>query len=87
MKKHGFDIGHSETPITPVILGEASVAKSFSARLFEEDIFAQAIAFPTVPKGTARIRVMVSAAHEASDLEMAAGVFARVGREMGLIPA
>ena len=87
MKKNGFNIGHSETPITPVILGEASVAKAFSARLFEEGVFAQAIAFPTVPKGTARIRVMVSAAHEAADLEMAAGVFAAVGREMGLIPA
>ena len=87
MKKHGFDIGHSETPITPVILGEAPVAKAFSARLFEEGIFAQAIAFPTVPKGTARIRVMVSAAHEPSDLEMAAGVFASVGREMGVIEA
>jgi glycine C-acetyltransferase len=87
MKKNGFNIGHSETPITPVILGEASVAKAFSARLFEEGIFAQAIAFPTVPKGTARIRVMVSAAHEATDLEMAAGVFATVGREMGIIPA
>jgi glycine C-acetyltransferase len=87
MKKNGFNIGHSETPITPVILGEASVAKAFSARLFEEGIFAQAIAFPTVPRGTARIRVMVSAAHEVADLEMAAGVFATVGREMGLVPA
>ncbi len=87
MKKNGFNIGHSETPITPVILGEASVAKAFSARLFEEAIFAQAIAFPTVPRGTARIRVMVSAAHEVADLEMAASVFATVGREMGLVPA
>jgi glycine C-acetyltransferase len=87
MKKNGFNIGHSETPITPVILGEASVAKAFSARLFEEGIFAQAIAFPTVPRGTARIRVMVSAAHEVADLEMAASVFATVGREMGLVPA
>lgn len=85
MKKNGFNIGHSETPITPVILGEASVAKEFSSRLFEEGIFAQAIAFPTVPKGTARIRVMVSAAHEQADLEMAAATFGKVGKDMGLV--
>lgn len=83
MKNYGFDIGHSETPITPVMLGEAAVAKEFSARLFEEGIFAQAIAFPTVPKGSARIRVMVSAAHEPADLERAAEVFAKIAREMG----
>lgn len=87
MGSYGFDIGHSQTPITPVILGEATVAKAFSARLFEEGIFAQAIAFPTVPKGMARIRVMVSAAHEPRDLESAADTFARVGREMGVIGA
>ncbi len=86
MKGYGFNIGQSQTPITPVILGEAAVARTFSARLFEEGIFAQAIAFPTVPKGTARIRVMVSAAHEPEDLEMAADVFARVAREMNLLP-
>ena len=86
MKGYGFNIGQSQTPITPVILGEAAVARSFSARLFEEGIFAQAIAFPTVPKGTARIRVMVSAAHEPEDLEMAADVFARVAGEMNLLP-
>jgi len=85
MRKSGFDIGRSETPITPVILGEASVAKEFSSRLFEEGIFAQAIAFPTVPKGTARIRVMVSAAHEQADLEMAAATFGKVGKDMGLV--
>ena len=85
MKKNGFDIGRSETPITPVILGEATVAKEFSARLFEEGIFAQAIAFPTVPKGTARIRVMVSAAHDPADLEMAAATFSKVGKEMRLV--
>jgi len=87
MKEYGFNIGRSQTPITPVILGEAAVAKAFSARLFEEGIFAQAIAFPTVPKGTARIRVMVSAAHDPSDLEMAAEVFASVAREMNLLQA
>ena len=86
MKGYGFNIGQSQTPITPVILGEAAVARTFSARLFEEGIFAQAIAFPTVPKGTARIRVMVSAAHEPEDLEMAADVFARVAGEMNLLP-
>lgn len=85
MRKSGFDIGRSETPITPVILGEATVAKEFSNRLFEEGIFAQAIAFPTVPKGTARIRVMVSAAHEQADLEMAAATFRKVGKDLGLV--
>ena len=81
----GFDTGQSETPITPVILGEASDAKTFSARLFEAGIFATAIVFPTVPRGTARIRVMVSAAHSEEDLRFAVDTFASVGRDMGLL--
>jgi glycine C-acetyltransferase len=85
LKELGFDCGHSETPITPVMLGEASTAWAFSKRLFEEDIFATAIAFPTVPRGLARIRVMLSAAHSREDLDFAIDKFTKVGRELGAI--
>ena len=86
MAAAGFDIGHSDTPITPVILGEAETAQEFSRRLFDDqDVFAQAIAYPTVPVGTARIRVMISAAHSAADLERGAEAFATVGRTLGVI--
>jgi glycine C-acetyltransferase len=80
----GFDTGNSQTPITPVILGEASVAREFSKRLFDENLFAQAIAFPTVPKGTARIRCMVSAAHTTEDIRSAVATFRKVGDAMGV---
>jgi len=83
--KAGFNTGKSETPITPVIIGEAATAREFSRRLFEEqNVFAQAIAFPTVPKGTARIRCMVSAAHEPKDIQTAVDAFVRVGKAMGV---
>ena len=85
MKKHGFDVGNSETPITPVIIGEAQTAKDFSAKLFEKGVFATAIVFPTVPKGTARIRAMVSAAHSKEDLDKGIEIFVAVGKEMGVI--
>ncbi len=81
----GFDLGVSETPITPVMLGEASTAWEFSKALFSEGVFATAIAFPTVPRGKARIRVMMSAAHSAKDLAFAADAFAKVGRKLGVI--
>ncbi len=81
----GFDIGHSETPITPVMLGEAGTAREFSQRLAEKQVFAQAIGFPTVAKGKARIRVMVSAAHSKEDLDFGTQAFAEVGKQMGLI--
>jgi glycine C-acetyltransferase len=82
----GFDTGRSDTPITPVIVGEAVTAQELSRRLFDEEaVFAQAIAFPTVPRGTARIRVMVSAAHSDDDLDRGAAAFVRVGRAMGLV--
>jgi len=81
----GFNTGHSETPITPVIIGEADVSAKFSARLFDENIFAQSIGFPTVPRGTARIRVMISAAHSKKDLDFAVETFEKVGKEMELI--
>ena len=85
MSELGFDIGVSQTPITPVMLGEADVARKFSADLFEKGIFAMAIGFPTVPRGKARIRVMISASHEKQDLEFALEQFAAAGRESGLI--
>jgi len=81
----GFDTGKSETPITPVIIGDEMTSKKFSTRLFEEGIFAGAIAFPTVPRGTARIRVMVSASHTREDLDFAVKRFAMVGKELGLL--
>lgn len=85
MKTLGFDIGHSTTPIVPVMLGEAHLAQKFSKRLFEEGIFAMAIAYPTVPQGKARIRVMNSAAHSQQDLELALSKFEQVGRELAVI--
>jgi glycine C-acetyltransferase len=85
LKAAGFDTGNSETPITPVIIGEAQDAKDFSAKLFEKGVFATAIAFPTVPRGTARIRCMVSAAHSEDDLSRAVEIFKEVGKEMGII--
>jgi glycine C-acetyltransferase len=81
----GFDLGVSETPITPVMLGEAATAWEFSKALFAEGVFATAIAFPTVPRGKARIRVMLSAAHSAKDLSFAVAAFAKVGRRLGVI--
>lgn len=85
MSSFGFDIGRSQTPITPVILGEAKVAWDFSRRLFEENIFAQAIGYPTVPRGKARIRVMISAVHTGDDLDFALSKFEKIGKELGTI--
>lgn len=85
LQELGFDTGASETPITPVMLGEAQTAWDFSKRLFAEDVFGTAIAFPTVPRGKARIRVMLSAAHSREDLDFAIEKFALVGRELGVI--
>jgi glycine C-acetyltransferase len=85
MQKLGFDTGVSETPITPVMLGEAPLAQQFSKRLFEEGVFGTAIGYPTVPRGKARIRVMISAAHTTDDLDQALAVFGKVGQELGVI--
>lgn len=85
MKKLGFDTGVSETPITPVMLGEASLAQQFSRELFEEGVFAMSIGFPTVAKGKARIRVMISASHDRDDLGQGLEAFARVGRRLKVI--
>ena len=85
MKKLGFDTGVSETPITPVMLGEAPLAQQFSRELFEKGVFAMAIGYPTVPKGKARIRVMISAAHDRDDLGQGLEAFAKVGKKLGVI--
>ena len=85
MKKLGFDTGASETPITPVMLGEAKLAQQFSRELFENGVFAMAIGYPTVPQGKARIRVMISAAHDRDDLGQGLEAFAKVGRKLGVI--
>jgi len=85
MKSLGFDTGKTETPIVPVMLGEAPLAKQFSARLFEEGVFAMALGFPTVPRGQARIRVMNTAAHSRDDLDKGLAAFEKVGQELGVI--
>ena len=81
MQKLGFDTGQSETPITPVMLGEAPLAFQFSERLFDEGLFAMALGFPTVPRGKARIRVMLSASHSQDDLDQALSIFKKVGQD------
>ena len=85
MKKLGFNTGESVTPITPIMLGEVTLAKQFSSELFNEGVFAMALGFPTVPQGKARIRVMISAAHAREDLDQGLEVFARVGKKLGVI--
>ena len=85
MRSLGFDTGKSVTPITPVILGEAQLAQEFSKGLYQEGVFGMAIGFPTVPRGTARIRVMISAAHSIDDLEQGLAAFEKVGKSLGVI--
>lgn len=85
MQGLGFDTGASTTPITPIMLGEAPLAQRFSRRLFEEGVFGMAIGFPTVPRGNARIRVMISAAHSREDLNQGLESFEKVGHELGVI--
>jgi glycine C-acetyltransferase len=81
----GFDTGLSESPITPVMAGEGQRAMKLSDRLFEEGVFAQGIAFPTVARDKARVRTIVTATHTREDLEFALDKFAKVGRELGMI--
>jgi glycine C-acetyltransferase len=85
MRGLGFDLGVTQTPITPVILGDEPLAQAFSRRLFESGVFGTAIAYPTVPLGRARIRVMISAAHSRDDLDAGLERFASVGRELGVL--
>jgi glycine C-acetyltransferase len=85
LAKLGFDTGSSESPITPVIVGDGSLAMTLSDRLFDAGVFAQGIAFPTVPKGRARVRTIVTATHTEQELQFALDVFGRIGRELGIV--
>ena len=81
----GFDTGHSQTPITPVIVGAGALAHHFSDRLFEEGVFAMGIGFPTVPEEKSRVRTIVTAEHSRDELDTCLDVFGRVGRELAII--
>jgi glycine C-acetyltransferase len=81
----GFNTGLSESPITPVIVGEGSLAMKLSDRLFEEGVFAQGLAFPTVARDKARVRTIVTATHTRDQLQFALDVFGKVGRELGIL--
>jgi glycine C-acetyltransferase len=83
----GFDTGASESPITPVMIGDAALATTLSNRLFDHGVFAQGIGFPTVARGKARVRTIVTATHTREELQFAVDAFAEVGRELGVIPA
>lgn len=85
LSEMGYNVGHSETPITPVIIGDEAKAMMFSDELFKEGVFAQGIAFPTVPRGTARVRNIVTAAHTKNMLDEAAECYRKVGKKMGII--
>ncbi|KYH30557.1 putative pyridoxal phosphate-dependent acyltransferase [Clostridium tepidiprofundi DSM 19306] len=85
LKELGFNIGNSETPITPCIIGEEKTTQEFSKRLNEEGVYAKSIVFPTVPRGTGRVRNMPTAAHTKEMLDRALEIYAKVGREMGII--
>lgn len=83
--KLGFDTGKSETPITPVIIGDEAKSMEFSKRLLDKGVYVSAIVFPTVAKGAGRVRCMVTAGHSEEQLMKAVNVFEKVGREMGII--
>jgi len=85
MESLGFDTGKSMTPITPVMLGSAKLAREFSRKLYEEKVFAMALGYPTVPVGQARIRVMISAAHTDDDIKLALKAFEKVGKDLEVI--
>ena len=85
IKNLGFDIGQSTTPITPIMLGDATIAQQFSQELFNLGVFATPIWYPTVPKDKARIRVMISAAHSQNDLDQGLQAFKEVGKKLGCI--
>jgi glycine C-acetyltransferase len=85
LQRLGFDTGRSQTPIVPVMLGDAGLAKQFSRDLFDAGVFAMSIGFPTVARGMARIRVMNTAAHSRDDLDRGLDAFAQVGKKSGVI--
>jgi glycine C-acetyltransferase len=85
LKELGFNTGKSETPITPVIIGDEVKTQEFSRRLYEEGVYAKSIVFPTVPQGTGRLRNMPSAAHTKEMLDQAINIYEKVGKELGII--
>ncbi len=85
LSKLGFNTGHSETPITPVMIGDEAKTMEFSKALLENGVFVSGIVFPTVPKGKGRLRCMISASHTIEDLEKAIKVFEMVGKELKII--
>jgi glycine C-acetyltransferase len=85
LKKLGFQTGVSETPITPILVGEAGKAFEFSKQLFDEGVFAQAIGYPTVPEGKARLRTIMTATHKRADLERALEILGRTGKNLGIV--
>lgn len=85
LSKLGFDTGHSETPITPVIIGNEGKTMEFSKELLKEGVYVSGIVFPTVPKGTGRLRVMISASHTVEDLDYAVLKFEEVGKKLNII--
>ena len=85
LKKLGFDTGRSETPITPIMVGDAEKAFQFSLELFAEGVFVVALGFPTVPEGKARLRTIVTATHKRGDLERALEIFERIGKKLAIV--
>lgn len=85
LKRLGFNIGHSETPITPCIIGDEKLTQEFSKKLIEEGVYAKSIVFPTVPLGTGRVRNMPTAAHTKEMLDKAIAIYEKVGKELGVI--
>ncbi len=85
LKRNGFKTGKSETPITPILVGEAAKAFEFSRQLFAEGVYAPGIGYPTVPEGKARLRAIVTATHKRSELERALEIVARVGKNLGVV--
>lgn len=85
LQKLGFNIGNSETPITPCIIGDEKLSQNFSKRLIEEGVYAKAIVYPTVPKGTARIRNMPTSAHTKEMLDTTLKVYEKIGKELQVI--
>ena len=81
----GFDTGASESPITPVIVGDSALAMTLSDRLFDEGVFAQGIGFPTVARGKARVRTIVTATHTREELQFALDCFKKVGTALGIV--
>ena len=85
LEKLGYNIGESETPITPVIIGDEKLTQEFSAKLYEEGVYCKSIVFPTVPLGTGRVRNMPTAAHTKEMLDDALAIYEKVGKELGIL--